>query len=191
MDMKATIALALAAAPVWLVTAQAPQGGNIFDKAINQPGIGWSLYGPDQKAKEVPAADVPGGNAVRVAVTRKGANPWDTGATYPTIKPVAAGDTLLAIVYLRAPDAKDGETVPVPIGAGGADAPYTPIAAETVQVGSAWKRYYASGESAAAYAPGKARISIQLAGAKQVLEIGPAFLLDLGPGIDASKLPKN
>lgn len=178
--MKATIGLALAAAPVCVAAMQAPQTDSIFDKAINQPGIGWSLYGRDQKAKEVPAADVPGGNAVRVAVTRKGANRWDSGATYPTIKPVAAGDTLLAIVYLRAPDAKAGETVAVPIGAGGADAPYTPIAAETVQVGSVWKRYYAAGVSGAAYAAGKARISIPLAGAKQVLEIGPAFLLDLG-----------
>lgn len=189
--MKATIGLALAAAPVCVAAMQVPQAGNIFDKAINQPGIGWSLYGPDQKAKEVPAADVPGGHAVRVQVTRKGANPWDTGAFYPTIKPVAAGDTLLAVVYLRAPEAKEGESVPVPIGAGGADAPYTPIAAETVQVGSAWKRYYAAGVSGAAYAAGKARISIQLAGAKQVIEMGPAFLLDLGQGVDPAKLPKN
>jgi hypothetical protein len=190
MDMKATIIPLLAAIPVLMVAAQTPQAGNIFEKAINQPGIGWTFYGPDHKAREVAAAELPGGHAVRVAVARKGANPWDIGALYPTIKPVAAGDTLLTVVYLRAPDVKEGETLTVPIGAGGADAPYTPIAAETVQVGSAWKRYYAAGVSTAAYAPGKARILIHLAGAKQVVEMGPAFLLDLGQGVDPAKLPK-
>lgn len=189
--MKVTVGLLLAALPVCMAVAQAPQAGNIFDKAINQPGIGWSLYGPDHKAKEVAAAELPGGHAVRVQVMRKGANPWDAGATYATIKPVSAGDTLLVVIYLRAPDATEGETVSVPIGASGADAPYAQIAGETVQVGPAWRRYYAAGVSAAAYAPGKARMLVHLAGAKQVLELGPAFLLDLGQGVDPAKLPKN
>lgn len=189
--MKAIIALSLAAAPIGLIAAPAPQQPSIFDKAINNPGLGWEVYGPNQKAREVPAAEVPGGNAVRVQVSKAGANPWDAGASYPAVKPVAAGDTLLVMVFLRAPDAPAGTTVPIPIGAGGADAPYTPIAAETIQVGAGWKRYYAAGVSPQAFAAGKARISVQLAGAKQVIELGPAFLLDLGQGVDPATLPKN
>ena len=60
-----------------------------------------------------------------------------------------------------------------------------------MQVGPAWKRYFATGVSPKAFAAGKARIAIQLAGAKQVVEMGPAFLLDLGPGFDTTKLPHN
>lgn len=192
--MRAMFAAALAMVPLSAVAAgqqAAPAPGSIFDKAINQPGIGWSVYGPGQTAKQVPATDVPGGAAVRVQVSKAGANVWDVGATYPTIKPIAAGDTLLVMVYLRAPDAKDGATVPIPINVGGADAPYPQITGETVNVGAGWKRYFVSGVSNQAFAAGKARIGIQLAGAKQVIEVGPAFLLDLGAGFDRSKLPHN
>lgn len=193
--MKTLFALALATAPLAGAVAQtatpAPAQSSIFDKAINQPGIGWGVYGPNQSAKQVPAAEVPGGAAVQVKVSKAGVNPWDVGATYPTIKPIAAGDTLFVMVFLRAPDAKDGATVPIPVTIGGTDAPYPQIAAETVNVGATWKRYYVTGVSAQAFAAGKARISVQLAGAKQVIEVGPAFLLDLGPKFDVSKLPRN
>ncbi|MET4896622.1 hypothetical protein RN629_05525 [Sphingomonadaceae bacterium jetA1] len=180
-----TMLAAAQAAP----TAAAPP--SIFDKAVNQPGIGWTLYGPNQSGKQVPATDVPGGNAVQVKVAKPGTNAWDSGATYPTIKPIAAGDTMLAMVYLRAPDAADGASVTIPVGMGGSEPPYAPIATEPVQIGKAWKRYYVSGVAGQAYAAGKANISVQLAGARQVIEVGPAFLLDLGPGFDRSKLPRN
>jgi len=192
--MRVMFAAALAIVPLSAVAAgqqAAPAQGSIFDKAINQPGIGWSIYGPGQTAKQVPATDVPGGAAVRVQVSKAGANVWDVGAIYPTIKPIAAGETLLVMVYLRAPDAKDGATVPIPVNVGGADAPYPQITGETVNVGAGWKRYFVSGVSNQAFAAGKGRIGIQLAGAKQVIEVGPAFLLDLGAGFDRSKLPHN
>lgn len=188
--MIGIIAMLLAATSGQAAPSAAAQP-SIFDKAVNEPGIGWKLYGPDQSGKQVPAADVPGGNAVQVKVSRAGANPWDSGASYPTIKPIAAGDTMLVMVYLRAPGATDAAPVTIPIGAGGSEPPYTPIVTEPVQVGPSWKRYYASGVANQAYAAGKANISVQLAGAKQVIEVGPAFLLDLGPGFDRSKLPHN
>ena len=188
--VAAPIAGAIGQTPATPTTAP-PAGGTIFDKAINKPGIGWEIYGANQTAKQVAATDVPGGAAVRVQVNRAGTNPWDVGAAYPSVKPVAAGDTLLVMVYLRAPDAKDGDGHPVPIGASEADAPYTPIADQTVTVGPVWKRYFAAGVSPKALAAGKARISIQLAGAKQVVEVGPAFLFDMGPHFDMAKLPHN
>ena len=201
--MKGLIAAILMAAPTAAAIAQttptapapAPAkpaaGGTILDKAVNQPGIGWGVYGATQTSKQVTASDVPGGKALRVQVARAGEHPWDDGAGYPTIKPIAAGDTVLVMVYLRAPEAKDGALVSLPSGAGEADAPYTPIADATVQVGPIWKRYFASGVATKAYSAGKARISLQLAGAAQVVDLGPAFLLDLGAHVDPAKLPHN
>ncbi|MCI1143352.1 hypothetical protein MOP88_15165 [Sphingomonas sp. WKB10] len=75
--MRVMFAAALALVPLSAVAAEqqaAPAQGSIFDKAINQPGIGWSVYGPGQTAKQVPATDVPGGAAVRVQVSKAGAN---------------------------------------------------------------------------------------------------------------------
>jgi hypothetical protein len=194
--MKRRIAILLAGAPIAAGVAQTapppkPAAGSIFDKAVNQPGIGWSIYGTGQTAKQVAAAGVPGGAAVRVQVSRAGEHPWDIGAAYPTVKPIAAGDTMVVMVYLRAPDAKDGSTLTLPIGATEADSPYTTIADASVQVGPVWKRFFASGVSPKALAAGKARIALQLASAQQVIEVGPAFLLDLGPDFDKAKLPHN
>lgn len=181
--------LLLAAAPAYAQTP--PAGGGILDRAINEPGIGWTLCGPNQSGKQVAATGVPGDAAVRVTVKRAGANPWDSGALYPTTKPIATGDTILVAVYLRAPDAKPGETVSVPLGATGAQAPYTSIAQGTVAVGPEWKIHYASGVAPEAFAAGKAQAAVQLAGAKQVIELGAAFVLYFGQGHDPAKLPKN
>jgi hypothetical protein len=164
---------------------------SIFDKAVNAPGIGWKPYGQNQTAKQVAAVEVPGGNAVQFRVAKAGEHVWDSGATYPSIKPIAAGDTLLVMVFLRAPNASEGSTVSIPVSIGGSEAPYTPVATDQMRVTSAWKRFYLSGKTAQAYAQGQATITVQLAGAKQVIEVGPAFLIDLGPLFDETKLPRN
>ena len=179
-------------APDQAVPAPAPAAqSSIFDKAVNAPGIGWMPYGPNQTAHQVAAAEVPGGNAVQIKVAKAGANVWDSGANYPTIKPIAAGDTMMVMIFLRAPNATDAAPVTIPVGVGGAAPPYTPITSEPIKVGPTWKRYYVSGVANEAYAPGKANLFVQLAGAKQVIEVGPAFLIDLGPNFDRSKIPHN
>jgi hypothetical protein len=191
--MKFGIVIALLASASALAQSPAPTAAaqpNVLDRAINQPGIGWTLYGPNQSGKQVAATGVPGAGAVRVEVKRKGANPWDSGALYPTSKPIAAGDTILIAVYLRAPNAAPGETVAIPLGATGSEAPYPTIAQATVQVGPEWKLHYASAKATQAFGPAKAQASVQLAGAKQVLELGPAFILNFGQNYDPAKLPK-
>lgn len=165
---------------------------DILDRAVNQPGVAWTFYGAGHSEKAVRAVGIPGEQAVRVTITAKGANAWDVGALYPTTKPIAANDTMLVAVYLRAPNVQAGQTTAISfVGATGGDAPYPPLASASVQIGPEWKIYYAAGMAPQAFAPGKARIAVHLAGAKQVLELGPAFLLDFGAGYDPAKLPKN
>jgi len=196
--MIGVIAMLVAALPTGAAGQAAPMGApsaaaqpSIFDKAINTPGIGWTPYGPNQTAKQVPAAGIPGGNAVQVKIAKAGANPWDSGVTYPTVKPIASGDTLVTMIFLRAPNAPEGQTVPIPVAMGGSEPPYPTITSEPLQVGSTWKRYFVTGVAGQAFAAGKANVSVQLAGAKQLVEVGPAFLLDMGPKFDRSKLPAN
>ena len=154
----------------------APAGGGLLDKAVNQPGTSWTFYGDKYKAKAIKAAGIPG---------------EDIGATSATVKPVQANDALLLAVYLRAPDAAEGQTIDLPIGIGEAAAPYGVVAQDVARVGSGWKLYYASGRAAKAYAPGAIRATVHLAGAKQVVELGPVFLLDMGASQDPAKLPHN
>lgn len=178
-----------APAPVAPAAPAAKPG--ILDKAINQPGTNWQVYGAGQKSKMGATTGVPGNQAMHVEVTAKGANPWDVGALSPIQKPIGAGDAVLVAVYLRAPQLKEGETTTLSfIGATEAAAPYTTIAAAQAAVGREWKLFYASGKASRAFAANAARVTVHLAGAKQVVELGPVFVLDFGPDYDPAKLPK-
>ena len=166
----------------------APRSDNILDRAINQPGTNWTFYGPN-KAKAVAAEGVPGGQAVQVTIAAKGANAFDVGAMSPIQKPIAAGDTILVAVYMRAPKLKAGETTSIPFfGANEGAAPYETIAANNAQVGPEWKLYRAAGKATKAFAAGKANGTVHLAAAKHVIELGPIFILDYGPDQDPGKL---
>ncbi len=188
---------AMLAPPVLAQQAAAPAAksdasDDIMKKAINQPGTNWQIYGPNQKAKALNDTGVPGGQVIRVTVSAKGANAWDVGSSSPIQKPIAAGDTILVAMYLRAPELKEGETASIPyIGANGAAAPYENLVGNGVNISKDWKLYYASGKAAKAFAGGSMRATAHLAADKQVIDLGPVFVLDFGPNYDPAKLPKN
>lgn len=183
-------ALAQTAAPA--ADKPAAAAPDILQKAINVPGANWSFYGATQTSKAVKSDGVPGGQAVRVTVKDKGANAWDVGGSSPIQKGIAAGDTILVAVYMRAPMLKDGETTPIAfLGATDSVEPYATIANTSVAIGNQWKLYYASGKAPRAFAPGTARATLHLAAAKHVVDLGPIFVLDFGQGYDPAKLPKN
>jgi hypothetical protein len=192
-SMIGLIAMLLAtlpAAPGQAAPSAAAQP-SIFDKAVNAPGIGWNPYGPNQTARQVAAAEVPGGAAASRSRSHAPGPIHGTAASPIRRSSRSRRATRCWSWSSCAPDATDAAPVTIPVGMGGSEPPYTPIATEPVRVGSTWKRYYVTGVANQAYAAGKANISVQLAGAKQVIEVGPAFLLDLGPGFDRSKLPHN
>ena len=171
--------------------AATPAASNVLDKAVNQIGANWSLYGAGQTSKTMTEDGVPGGQFVRATVTAKGANAWDVGAVSPIQKPIAAGDTILVAIWIRAPQLKDGETMPLPfIGANGAAAPYDNLVKADIKITNAWKLYYASGKAAANFAGNSANATVHLASDKHVIDLGPVFVLDFGQNY-TKKLPDN
>lgn len=177
-----------AAAPA----AKADPADDIMKKAVNKPGTNWSVYGATQTTKALKDDGVPGGEVLRVTVSAKGGKPWDVGGASPIQKPIAAGDTILVAMYLRAPELKAGETASIPfLGAGGASAPYEPIVSTGVTITKDWKLYYASGKAPKDVSGGTANAAIHLAADKQVIDLGPVFVLDFGQNYDPAKLPKN
>jgi hypothetical protein len=196
--LTAIIALAAAwSAPVQAQTAPAPApeqkdaGGNIMDKAVNKVGANWSIYGANQSSKRMTDANVQGGQFLRVTVTAKGANVWDTGAVSPIQKPIAAGDTVLVAIWMRAPELKNGETMPLPfIGANGAAAPYDNLVRSDLKITNAWNLYYASGKAATNFPGNSANATVHLASDKHVIDLGPVFVLDFGQNY-TKKLPDN
>jgi hypothetical protein len=180
--------MAIAATLLAVASTGGAQDPNVLNRAINNAGTAWSFYGANYKAKAVKSPGVPYDEAVQVRVSAKAKNAYETAAYSVTTKPVAAGTTLAIAVYLRAPAAAEGQTIPLPIQVSEANAPYAAIASDTAQVGPQWKLFYASGKPAKAYAAGEVRALVHLAGDKQLVELGPVFLVDLGPNFDTSKL---
>lgn len=184
-------AMAQVAAPS--APATAPAGKSLADKLINNPATAsWSVFGAGQTNAVLPHDGPQGYPATRVTVAAKGASPWDAGAVSPIGKPVAAGDTVLVAVYLRAPMLKDGETTPVSyFGLNEGAAPYDIVAQGAASVTNQWKLFYASGKAAKPYAADAVAVGIHLATDKHVLDLGPVRVFDLGQDVDPARLPKN
>ncbi len=187
------VALGLfAAAPVFSQTVDPLQSDALIKKVINEPGTRYNFYGSGYTQKVMKDADVPGGAFVRVDVASKGTHPWDVGAGYDIDKPIKVGDVIFFAIYMRAPNLADGQTASMPgIGVVEQAAPYTPIAVGDKQVTKQWNVYYVSGKANVAWPRGKAHIAMQLAADKQVIDLGPVFVLDLGPDYDINTLPHN
>lgn len=133
---------------------------------------------------------VPGGAALEVNVPKRGRNPWDAGLSGPLTVSVAAGDTLIMAYWARTVGESTGT-----ISNGGLQMnakPYTPLAAlQSARLSDEWQRFIVTAVADRDYAPTDAGYTLQVAGEKQRLRIGPVLVMNLGPdvtlrsGIDA------
>ncbi|KQW83915.1 hypothetical protein [Brevundimonas sp. Root1279] len=181
-------AVAIVATPVAMPAA----AQSMLDKAVNAVHVtSWNVYGPNQTSTIVDST-VQGGHAFRVDVTAPGANPWDVGVGSVSTKPIKSGDVLLLAVWLRAERLPAGaQTGKVNIRMQGNAAPYPDMGGAAVQPTGEWKLYFADGIATRDYAPGEMGATVQLAGAAQTVDLGPVFILDMGPDYDRTTLPRN
>ena len=183
---------AIAQPPAAAPAPAAPAANSLDSKLINVPGTSWNVYGPDQVSKLLEKEGPKGYPALRATVSKPGRNAWDAGAVSVVPKPVGAGDAILVAVFLRAPELKDGETLELPlIGATGAAAPYPAIAGEKAVLTNQWKLYFASGKAPQAFPANGVQATVHLAGARQVIDLGPLRVYDFGPDFDLKRLPHN
>ena len=181
--------------PASAAVAQAPAAGTgrLSDKLVNDPRTAmWTVYGTGQTSEVLPTGGPQNYPATRVTVRNRGAHAWDVGAGSPLTKPIAAGDTVLMAVYLRAPLLRDGVTTTVSyFGVNQGAPPYDMVAQATATVTNQWKLFYASGRASKAYAADAISASIHLASEGHVIDLGPVRVFDLGHDVDPASLPKN
>lgn len=170
----------------------AQRQGSMLDKAVNTVQVsGWNVYGANQ-THEIITSTVQGGHALRVAVTAAGANTWDVGAGSTSTKEVKAGDVLLLAVWMRveqAPEGRDAGTAIIRLQ--GNAAPYPDVVSAPVAPTGEWKLYFANAVADRDWAAGTLGATVQLAGARQTIDLGPVFIFDMGPDYDRSTLPGN
>jgi len=159
---------------------------DIASRMINKETNGTWNFQPDKpKAKHI-KAEVDGGYAFRVKAT-KGVNPWDVQASSPIAGAINEGDVIMLHYFARAEEPAEGGsslTARIQLAA----APYTSVLDTTARISGEWKGYCAFRVANASIAEKKSNVSIHLATAKQVIDLGPVFVLNFGKGYDVAKL---
>lgn len=166
---------AVAASAIELHPKLVGKGDVITDYATQN----WPIHGTGETHKTVPAKEVPGGQAVQFNITEADTNPYDIGLTIPVTRKIDEGDILILAVLARtvSADTTDGKgRIGVRVQQNAA--PYPGFAENTLAIGPNWGLYQLRTQARMTIEAGQGAVSVHLAGAKQVIEIGQVYLID-------------
>jgi hypothetical protein len=172
---------------VSLVGVAVAEDFDIWTKTINNDSNGvWNIQPDKPKAKYFQTKGVPGEHAFRIKAT-KGAHPWDVQASSAVQGAINEGDVIMLMYYARAAEpAEGGSSLTARLQLAGE--PYTSTLEFNAPISGEWKSYCAQRLATATLPEKKGSVSIHLATANQVIELGPVFVFNFGPGFDRTKL---
>lgn len=180
--MRFPVTAAFAPAAILAVAAPvaAPAQDAMAERLRNDPRVEALIPYGQPIAPEVRSdGAVQFGKAIRFRLPG-GADVARIGAVSPLLKAVKKGDRIVIAFWARTVSAEGGG--PGRIGRVQLEA--TPairtIFAKSFELTTEWKMYQLSGIADADYAPRQLNAALHLNSAKQVLEIGPVFVLDYG-----------
>ncbi len=161
-------------------------------KLINNPyKVKWITHGSEKKDAIVKSEGAPGGSAYQVRVKKKKRNHWETAIRIPMTESVSKGDVILVSYWARATKPQKGsETGEISIAMQRNIEPYDAVFEERVSLGTEWKLHNVAGKAKRDYAADKTNLNFNLAHAKQTLQFGQFYIMNLGPDGDASKYMK-
>ncbi|MFV3130525.1 hypothetical protein [Niveispirillum sp. KHB5.9] len=180
MGVKAAVAPAAAAGGAQPIRLQVPDV-KFPGRLINDPGsIDWAVYGAGQSNAKVATPGVGGGYALRVTSPAASDKPYSIGVSVPLTEGIRPGQPVTVAFWARTvsaetPDGLGRLGLRVQMNA----APYSGFGDTMLPVGPDWKLHQAQAVSSLEIAPGSAVLGFQLAGARQVLEIGQVYVLDM------------
>jgi len=156
---------------------------------INNPyNIQWKTEGSDRSEKIVESEGAPGGMAYQVRIKKRKPNPWDTAIRIPMTVDIEKDEVIMVSFWARAAKPPKGkETGDIMVALQRNVDPYDSILEERIDLGTEWKLYSAAGTASRKYSADKTQLNFNLARAKQTIEFGQFYLMNLGEGADASK----
>lgn len=181
MNVKMLAACLLLAGPAAYAAQPAPAEDDIASRIISVPAPQqYTVQGqrPNVRRDE----GVQGGKALRVAVPGRSDQAWSVSVSVPITRPVAAGDNLVLAFWARLERGEDGATSTVlPYNAVQlAAAPYTALFTGPVTIGPEWRMHQIRGRADRAYGAGDLNVALHLATARQTVDIGPVFVVNMG-----------
>ena len=176
------LAAALASAPP--AAAQQQQAADdIANRIISVPAPSrYRVDGVRTGARVRPDSRVQGGQALRVPVPGRAEQAWATSVAVPITQPVHRGDNLVLAFWARLESGENGATSTVlPYNAVQmAAAPYSALFSGPVTIDGTWKLHELRGRADRDYAADTLNVSIHLATARQTVDLGPVFVLNMG-----------
>jgi len=139
----------------------------------------WATQGTGFKSKGVQDPAIPGGGAaVQFEIPKSGPQPYSIQAFIPLLSKIAKGETYTVGFYARTLSAEtaDGKGV-IGVRFQQNSAPWPGFGDATVRVGSDWDWYEISGMATVNVSKQDAVVALQLAGAKQTIQIGQAIVV--------------
>jgi hypothetical protein len=174
--MKIFSAMAVAAMLI-LAPAAARADDDITKHLVSNPNVGsYQIYGTGQTNKKVKDAAVQGGQAIEVKTTGAG-NPWEGAAQVEINQKITKGDKLVCAIWLKAKS--DSGSVHIPGRVQINEAPYRAIGETGFAPETEWKMYTLETTADADYEKGKLMFVVHLNTGKQVVYLGPAFVLNM------------
>lgn len=161
-------------------------------KLINNPyDIKWRTEGSDKRDSVVESKGAPGGMAYKVTVKKRKKNHWDTATRIPMTESIAKDDVILLSFWARAAKPQKGKDKgDITVTIQRKIEPYDSIFEERMDLDKDWKLYNVAGKAKRDYAADKTQLNFNLARAKQTIEFGQFYIMNLGPNGDASKYMK-
>jgi hypothetical protein len=183
MNLRIAIALGAAMPALFAVPgiAQDAQSSDdaLAEKVVNNTNpASFQIYGVTPAPKLIGDKGVQGGKALHIPVTGAG-DPWAAGANVPLLKPVKAGDRLVVAFYAKLAKG-DATTAKLPAQVQIASAPYTALFGKPFDLTTEWQFLQFAGKADKDYAAGAITAAFHLNTGKQVIDLGPVAILDMG-----------
>jgi hypothetical protein len=155
-------------------------------RLINDPSrLDWATQGLGFKSKGVTDPAIPGGGAaVQFEIRKADPKPYSIQAFVPLSSKIAKGQTVTIGFYARAlsADTDDGKGV-IGVRFQQNSDPWPGFGDATIKVGPEWGWHEVSGVSNLDIQKEVAVVALQLAGAKQTIQIGQAIVVEGAPAI--------
>ena len=166
----------VAIAPPPIMPPQLQGKGDLLNDPTRR---GWTNYGMATPPEPIKVG-IPGGAATRFTIAAVGTNAWDSGSGIPIDGAIAEGDTVLVSFIARTISAAtpDGKAM-LGIMVQNTTSPYASFGNHMISVGPNWGLVQIRTKATMALPSGKGQVMLHLAGAKQVLEVGPVYVLKI------------
>jgi hypothetical protein len=147
---------------------------------INDPtAIDWATNGAGFKSRAFAEEGIPGGGAAReFAIAKAGPQPYSVQAYVPLLSEIETGETLTVGFWARAIDARTDDGMGVlGIRFQQNAEPWPGFGDATVKLGPEWKWHEISGVATTDIGRRNAVVTLQLAGARQTVQIGQTIVV--------------